>query len=205
MKSMLNIESQNFARRFTHLLDLLSSPKFLAMEGLGNEIPFFICPFPIKQAKQMSKDIEDLKVQLRNKGIDVLDVNLYRLSLKILEERDILDSIIQNEHTIDKAQLCELLQNVLDSENHLVPQIEKEVQDSQHKILFITGIGEVFPYIRLHTVLNNMQKISHNKPTVFFFPGEYNAANENGSTLSLFGVMDDKYYRAFNIFDCLPK
>jgi len=202
--SFSRIESQSFARRFAHLLDLLSSPKFLAMEGLGNEIPFFICPFPIKQAAQMSKDIADLKVQLRQKRIDVLDLNLYHLSLEILKERGILDSIMQVEPDIDKSELYEQLQNVLDPEKHIVPQIEKHIQDSEHKILFITGVGEVFPYIRLHTVLNNMQKIKHSKPTVFFFPGEYNAANESGSTLSLFGIMDDKYYRAFNIFDCLP-
>ena len=202
--SFSRIESQSFARRFAHLLDLLSSPKFLAMEGLGNEIPFFICPFPIKQAEQMSKDIADLKVQLLQKRIDVLDLNLYHLSLEILKERGILDSIMQLEPDIEKSELYEQLQNVLDPEKHIVPQIEKHIQGSEHKILFITGVGEVFPYIRLHTVLNNMQKISHRKPTVFFFPGEYNAANESGSTLSLFGVMDDKYYRAFNIFDCLP-
>lgn len=198
------IESQSFAKRFAHLLDLLSSTKFLAMEGLGNEIPFFICPFPIKKAEQMSKDIADLKVQLLQRRIEVLEINLYHLSLKILRERGILEAIMEVEPTIGKDELYEQLQNVLDSEKHLVPQIEKHIRGSEHKILFITGVGEVFPYIRLHTVLNNMQKISHRKPSVFFFPGEYNAANESGSTLKLFGILDDRYYRAFNIFDCMP-
>lgn len=202
--NMSRIESQSFARRFTHLLDLLSSPKFLDMEGLGNEIPFFICPFPIKQADQMSKDIADLKVQLLQRRIEVLDINLYHLSLEILRERGILDSLMQLEPTVEKSEFYEQLQNVLDPEKHIAPQIDKHIQSSHHKILFITGVGEVFPYIRLHTILNNMQKIKHSKPSVFFFPGEYNAANESGSTLRLFGVMDDKYYRAFNIFDCLP-
>jgi len=30
--------------RFQHLLDVISSRRFLDMQGLGNEVPFFICP-----------------------------------------------------------------------------------------------------------------------------------------------------------------
>jgi len=37
---------------------------------------------------------------------------------------------------------------------------------------------------------------------VMFFPGEYKHSLEEGASLDLFGRLhDDKYYRAFNIFD----
>ena len=68
-------------------------------------------------------------------------------------------------------------------------------------VMFITGVGEVFPYIRSHTVLNNLQSTAKNKPTVMFFPGEYSQSLEEGSSLNLFGkLIDDNYYRAFNIY-----
>ena len=67
--------------------------------------------------------------------------------------------------------------------------------------MFITGVGEVFPYIRSHNVLNNLQSTAKDRPTVMFFPGEYTQSLETGASLDLFGRLhDDKYYRAFNIF-----
>ncbi len=69
-------------------------------------------------------------------------------------------------------------------------------------VMFITGVGEVFPYIRSHNVLNNLQSTAQDRPTVMFFPGTYTQSLETGASLDLFGVLhDDKYYRAFNIFD----
>ena len=43
---------------------------------------------------------------------------------------------------------------------------------------------------------------SKDKPTVMFFPGEYRHSLEQGASLELFGLLhDDKYYRAFNIYE----
>jgi hypothetical protein len=45
--------------------------------------------------------------------------------------------------------------------------------------------------------------VAKDKPTVMFFPGKYKESIENGTSLELFGILeDDKYYRAFNIFHC---
>ena len=74
--------------------------------------------------------------------------------------------------------------------------------EEEFDVMFIGGVGEVFPFIRSHNVLNNLQKAAKLKPTVMFFPGEYTHSLEGGAALELFGrLRDDKYYRAFNIFD----
>jgi hypothetical protein len=71
----------------------------------------------------------------------------------------------------------------------------------EYEVMFITGVGEVFPYIRSHTVLNNLQSTAKYRPTVMFFPGEYTHSAETGASLNLFGRLhDDNYYRAFNIY-----
>jgi hypothetical protein len=76
------------------------------------------------------------------------------------------------------------------------------MQNNDFQVMFITGVSEVFPYIRSHNVLNNLQKTAKEKPTLMFFPGEYQHSLDTGASLVLFGkLQDDKYYRAFNILD----
>ena len=72
-----------------------------------------------------------------------------------------------------KMQLKETLRNVLNAERHLVPEIKKLTEMEEYKVIFIKGIGEVFPYIRTHNLLSNLQKILKNEPSIIFFPGSY--------------------------------
>ena len=151
--------------------------------------------------------MERLQRQLINRleqaGVIILEINLYDLSVEILKEREIWDQIIDMEQSVSKEQLKELLQGVLDPETHLVPAIADQLANCDFQVLFLTGVGEVFPYIRSHNVLNNLQSTAKEKPTVMFFPGAYTHSIESGASLDLFGRLhDDKYYRAFNIFHC---
>ena len=187
---------------FDHLFAIISSERFLKMEGLGNEVPFFICPFPPENAETMGKLGKNLIKQLALKGISVLKINLYDLSIELLQERGIWEQILETEQELSKDEFKELLQGVLDPENHLIPAIAEKMAQVDFDVMFITGVGEVFPYIRSHTVLNNLQSTAKDQPTVMFFPGEYKHSLEEGASLDLFGILhDDKYYRAFNIFD----
>ena len=140
--------------------------------------------------------------QLANRGVTALDINLYDLAIDILRERGIWDELIAAEPSVTKDELKELLQNVLDPETHLIPEIGKRLASQSFDVLFLSGVGEVFPYIRSHNVLNNLQSTAKEKPTLMFFPGNYTHALASGASLDLFGILhDDKYYRAFNIFN----
>ncbi len=204
MSAKNNIKSRDFIKRFEQILALLSSPKFLAMEGLGNEIPFYICPFQVQKTNQTYRGVEDLIVQLSSKKVRVKKISLYEQALDLLRERGILERIMALEPTWDKAELFEQLENVLQPAKHLVPALQESLERSEYQILLVTGIGEVYPYIRTSTLLECMQIIKHKKPVVFFYPGEYDVENEGVSMLRLFSVMEEKHYRAYNIFDCLP-
>ena len=190
-------------QRYDHLLAVISSERFLTMQGLGNEVPFFICPFRPEEVNEMLRLEDQLTKQLKNQGINVLSINLYDLSIKLLKEREIFEQILEMESEVAKEKLKELLQGVLDPESHLAPAIAKELDDTDYDVLFLSGVGEVFPYIRSHNVLNNLQSTAKDKPTVIFFPGAYTHSLESGASLDLFGRLhDDKYYRAFNIYHC---
>jgi hypothetical protein len=187
--------------RHQHLFTLISSERFLRKQGLGNEVPFFICPFSPKEAVEMERTAGQLARKLEQIGVLVLEINLYDLSIELLQRRGIWERILQTEEGVSKEQFKELLQGVLDPETHLVLAIAEKMKQSQFDVMFITGVGEVFPYIRSHNVLNNLQSVAQNRPTVMFFPGKYTHSLESGASLELFGRLhDDKYYRAFNIY-----
>lgn len=188
--------------RAEHLFKVVTSQRFLTKQGLGNEVPFFICPYPAEEGLSMVEDRLDLVTRITHAGIAVLDLSLYDLSLSILEERGILEQILEIESDTDKGEIRELLQSVLDPKANLIPKIGDAIEATPHDVIFLSGVGEVYPYIRSHNVLNNLQSTAKDKPTVLFFPGSYTHALATGASLDLFGRLhDDKYYRAFNILN----
>lgn len=192
----------NRKERAEHLHRVITSERFLTKQGLGNEVPFFICPFPASEGLTMLEDRRDLASRVGHSGVRVLDLSLYDIALKILEERDILEQILEIEADSEKSEIKDLLQGVLDPETHLVPRIGAAIEAEPHDVIFLSGVGEVYPFIRSHNVLNNLQSTAKVAPTVLFFPGSYTHALATGASLDLFGQLhDDKYYRAFNILN----
>lgn len=187
--------------RAEHLFEVISNHRFLNKIGLNNDIPFFICPFHPKEAPDMERLRKQLVNKLGQSGFQVLDINLFDLVLQILEQNEDLEWYVSQEHTMSKAELKDELQGILDVETVLTPAIAERMQAQDFHVMFLSGVGEIFPYIRSHTILNNLQSTAKDKPTVLFFPGAYTQSLENGASLDLFGLLqDDKYYRAFNIY-----
>jgi hypothetical protein len=189
-------------QRFDHLLRVLASTRFLEKQGLGNEVPFFICPFPPEDAFVMERDRQQLIKRLGDVNVRVLEVNLYDLAVGLMKARDIWEQVLEMEPSVSKGEIMDLLQGVLDPEAHLIPGIADAMAGTPHDVLFLSGVGEVYPFIRSHSVLNNLQSTAKEKPTVMFFPGDYTHSQATGASLELFGRLhDDKYYRAFNIMN----
>ena len=67
-------------------------------------------------------------------------------------------------------------------------------------VLLITGVGEVYPLLRTHALLDNIQHLFSDIPLVVAYPGCY-----DGSAMRLFagaegrGLEDGNYYRAFSL------
>jgi hypothetical protein len=187
--------------RFDHLFRVISGERFLKKQGLGNEVPFFICPFDPREAFEMERAQKQLVNRLSQQGVQVLAINLYDLCIEILKSEGDWEWFLENEPTTSHQQKLEILQGILDVETVLVPAITDLMAKYEFQVLFVSGVGEVFPYIRSHNVLNNLQKVAKSQPTLMFFPGNYSHSLEKGASLDLFGRLhDDKYYRAFNIY-----
>lgn len=196
-----DVSAMSMQNRFQHLFDVISGERFLEKQGLGNEVPFFICPYKAEEAVEMDRLQQKLVNRLEQSGVKVLGVNLYDMSIDILKREGDFEWILENEEKTSKEKLKEELQSLLDVQDVLIPEFASLIQNNPHDVLFISGVGEVFPYIRSHNILNNLQSTAKEKPTLMFFPGEYTQSIESGASLDLFGRLhDDKYYRAFNIF-----
>ena len=196
------VKARNLKDCQAHLLKSVSSQMFLNNEGLNKEVPFHICPFESSIQSDITQLIRQLVNDLKAKQINTLEVNLYDLVIEILKEEGDWEWILENEATLTRDELKEELQGVLDTESIIIPAIAERMEQTPHDVMFLTGVGEVFPYVRSHNILNNLQKQAKEKPTLIFFPGEYQHSLETGASLVLFGrLQDDKYYRAFNILD----
>lgn len=185
-----------------HLVAVLSGRRFLQMEGLGNEVPFFIYPYPPEDALLIAASKKRIKNRLANAGVSVFEINLYDLTVELLKERGVWDRLLAVEPDHDKVDFGEMLQGMLDPQLHIAPAIRDRLAQVNFDIFFLTGIGEVFPYIRSHNVLNNLQSVVKGQPMLMFFPGRYEQSDTLGSSLVLFGrLQDDQYYRAKNILE----
>lgn len=191
------------AQQEDHLFRVLSSERFLRMEGLGNEVAHFIFDYDPTWALDVAQAKKRIKTKLdTEQGIKVLEIDLYDLCIDLLKQRNVWDRVLAAESSMDKSDFLKMLQNMLDPQIHLAPAIKKRITAESFQILFLSGIGEVFPFVRSHTVLNNLQTVVSDKPMLMFFPGRYEVSATQGSSLVLFSQLkDDSFYRAKRILD----
>lgn len=108
---------------------------------------------------------------------------------------DIFESIFEMEEVEGKEALYSALEGLCEDASVFMKKIKDE--SDSYDLIFITGIGKVFPFLRSHALLNNLMEKIHGKPLIMFYPGEYNELS-----LKLFGKLDDNnYYRAFRLID----
>jgi len=182
------------------IFQILSSERFLTMQGLANEVPIFIKTYEVAEEDHMAGMIKALGSRLRNSGIKVAEVDLFNLLLDELREEGLLDDLIRDEPTFDRADLYDTLKNHSDPTSRLVPRLVRQMEDEDVKLTLLSGVGHIFPFLRAHTLLDSIQPAMMEHPVVLFFPGEYTQTEGLGSQLRLFGSLPSKgYYRAFNL------
>lgn len=189
------MKQERLEEKFEKLYQTFINENFLSMKALGGEIPFYISSYNPNQEISVFDEVQRLINRLKIVGVSVYEINLFSLIVEMLKDRGILNKIIDKEADLSKDKLYKTIQGAIDTQKYLIPKIEELTTSNPSNIVFLTGIGQVYPFIRSHTILNNLQNSIKDRPTVMFFPGVY-----DGTSLSLFGKLkDDNYYRAFNL------
>lgn len=187
-------------QRLEQIIPRIKSDGFFEGRQLGNELNFHIFDYDPKDEMLVRDYIKFIKRKL-NKAHEphhIIEINLYQAIIDILNEKRFLEKNFEfeekkgSEFVFDKTRKA--LRLTLN--NDLLVNYIKEKVESNH-IVFITGVGQAYPIIRSHSILNNLHHVLDQNPLVMFFPGRY-----DGQSLSLFNLIkDDNYYRAFRLVD----
>jgi hypothetical protein len=177
--------------------DEITKEAFHENKGLGNEIGYYIFDYEPKYEMKVRKHIKYLKEQ--NHNFEILEFDLYTILIEILESKGYLEKTfkLEEKNGLNKTNqlLAKLLQISNDKNNLIIKYIKDRVLENS--IVFITGVGKIFPILRSHDVLNNLHHHIDKNPVVMFFPGKY-----TGNEFILFGTIPDKnYYRAFPLIN----
>ncbi|MBD5823473.1 DUF1788 domain-containing protein [Lactococcus petauri] len=165
---------------------------FLENEGLSNEVGIYIFQYDPKDELIVQAYVQKI-VEGSNPPLKIVKQDLYELFLQILEEKRVLPAISDMERKKGKDFLLQQLQKIASPKEFLDRM--KKVEIEKGNVLFLTGVGQVYPFMRAHKVLDNMQHMFENVPIIMFYPGEF-----TGQSLSLFNEFSDgNYYRAFNL------
>lgn len=162
---------------------------------LGGELPLFIQPLDPSKQRETEEQVKRLASRLNRKGIRVSVVNLFDLSIGILKEEGILDAILESESDIPHSDTVETLDSILDISSTIIPRLQSVIESENPDYLFLSRVGSVYPFIRSHGILNNIDELTDNCKLVLFFPGQY-----DNMQLKLFGhIYDENYYRGINL------
>ncbi|NMA84126.1 MAG: DUF1788 domain-containing protein [Epulopiscium sp.] len=174
----------------------ISKEDFRKNKGTGNEVGYYVFDYSPSDELRVREHINYLKEKnnFNITGYELAIYDLYDLMLDYIEEEGLLSACIQMEeedgleHLI--VSIVDLLQ-VDQEQNFFTHYIEENTPE--HAVVFITGVGKIFPFVRSHDILNKLHQVFDRVPVVLFYPGKY-----DGQTLVLFSEFkDDHYYRAF--------
>ncbi|MGG7188486.1 DUF1788 domain-containing protein [Clostridium paraputrificum] len=185
----------NLADRFEELDKKLREEKFIKGRGTGNDLSFYVFDYDpkdeIEVRYRLHKIIEKYN-RIDSNKIKVFD--LYKMFIGFLKEQDIFEQIQEMEGQNGKKYTIDAITPFI-SEEMYIEKISNEFQ--RFDVIFITGVGKVYPFMRSHYILNKLHAVINKKPLIMFYPGTY-----TGQDLTLFNrIMDDNYYRAFPIMD----
>lgn len=182
----------DFEARCSALKTRLQSQDFLANKGLGNEVGIYTFCYDPRLEPLARRFFGKLKADPAP-PCNIREANLYDILLEICEDKRILSAIPKMEERKDATQLMKQLSGVASPEAFAAKMASEPNKPGD--VLLITGVGEVYPFMRVHNILDNIQHLFEDVPIVVAYPGRF-----NGQTLSLFGKLTDgNYYRAFDL------
>lgn len=170
----------------------ISDANFLANKGLSNEVGIHVFTYE-PQYELIVRDYIERLVNTPSDEYRVIERDMYRIMLDILEEKRVLGGVPSLEEKKGKDYLLAQLQKIA-TQDAFLSKMKYEPHE-RGDVLFLTGIGKVYPFMRSHKMLDSMQQEFSDIPIVMFYPGAF-----NGQSLNLFDKFHDgNYYRAFNL------
>ncbi|WP_433523886.1 DUF1788 domain-containing protein [Nocardia pseudovaccinii] len=190
--------------RFELAHRVVRTQSFLEMKGQIGEVPYFVLAYRPSDEPNVAGEHRRLVKLLRKEGIEVCDIDLWRLTTELWTETGQWAQILEHESVLPKDMFGEAVGNVISPREHLSPRIARIVEEQRPRpqVVMLSNVGRLYPLVRAHTVLNTLQPLLADLPVVLMFPGTYRQSPTQGSSLVLFDrLTDDDYYRAFDLLE----
>ncbi len=191
--SLGDVLMSDILERLDKLKAQMQDEDFQKGNGLSNEVNIHIFCYDPKDEMAVRYFTEQL-VMDQDINCHVIEKNLYKIFLRLCENKRLLDKIPKLEETKGTEFVLKNLQGKAASAKNFVEEICKE-NFKEGDVLLITGVGEAYPFIRAHDILNTIQPQELNSiPIVVLYPGSF-----DGRDVYLFNKLPKQdYYRAFN-------
>nr|WP_330421545.1 DUF1788 domain-containing protein [Blautia obeum] len=170
---------------------LIQKSDFLEGKGLSNEVNIRIFCYDPEDEMIVRHFVNQLETD-QSLDCHLIVCNLYKTFLSICDDMDITDAIPDMEEADGSAYLLQELNSSIGN-REFVDKIQYGPHE-QGDVLMLTGVGEVFPFIRMHALLEALQPYFSDVPVLVMYPGEF-----DGHHLKLFNrLKPNDYYRAFD-------
>ncbi|MBP3694028.1 MAG: DUF1788 domain-containing protein [Thermoguttaceae bacterium] len=182
----------NLMERLDSLKTLIQKSDFLEGKGLSNEVNIRIFCYDPKDEMAVRHFTEKLAAD-QDLTCRLIEYNLYKVFLSICDDKRITDKVPPQEEKKGKQFVLDQMKR-LASNTAFIGKMRYEPHEPGDVIL-ITGVGEAFPFIRVHALLDAMQPHFSDVPILVMYPGTF-----DGHYVKLFDVLtSNPYYRAFNV------
>lgn len=179
--------------RLDLLREEIQKEDFLDGKGLSNEVNIRIFCYNAAEEMTVTHFLNQLRTD-QTLRCHLIECNLYDIFLSACDDLAITDAIPEMEESEGSAFLLEQLHSAIGKSEFI-----EKIQYEPHRrgdVLLLTGVGDVFPFMRVHTLLEALQPHFSDLPILVMYPGEF-----DGHYLRLFGrLKPNDYYRAFNFF-----
>ena len=190
------MDKDQLMQKFNKFENKIKEDTFQQNKGLGNDIGYYIFDYNPKleqYTRQRTQKIID-KINNNNYAFKIQEFDIYQVVFDIIKEKKYLEKTFQLEQKRGTEKTINAVQNMLKLNNPEKNLITKYIQEHHldNHMIFITGIGKIYPIVRAQDILNNLD--INNVPLVLFYPGKY-----TGNDLLLFDEIEDSnYYRALS-------
>ena len=184
---------ENVSIALDELKELIQTPDFLLGKGLNNEVNIHFFCYDPKYEMEIRHFIKMLDTdQTLNCRLRVCP--LYQIFLGLCDDKRVTDRIPAIEEKKGSDFILEQLHSFA-SADAFMEKLQFEGHQRGKDVLILTEVGEVFPFVRIHQLLERIQVDFEDIAVLVMYPGEY----KNAQTRLFNLLTPHNYYRATRI------
>ena len=162
--------------RLNQILHRVTSDAFLHSTGLGNEIAFYIFDYPPEAELCIREHVRFLleHIPKTTPRVRVQPSTCWTSFSSISASGSYSTKPWQCSRPRVIRSCCGNWRPILHP-NRTAAAFAAVARPHQHDLVLVSGVGSVYPLLRVHTLLNNLHAVMGQTPLVLFYPGHITA------------------------------